>query len=97
MVVYFSGGRPEALKCAPDLHREASGNRQAGSFQKATPHRSPACTAEPRLGARASGLNWGTSGLYRAANPTYQNHSFSAKMRIASVLRGFSQIALFLR
>ena len=40
------------------------------------------------LGPELLGLNWGSSGPYRAANPDYQNCSFSAKMRIMSVLCG---------
>ena len=42
------------------------------------------------LGPELWGLNWGSSGPYRAANPEYQNGSFSAKMRITSVLCGAS-------
>ena len=42
------------------------------------------------LGPGLWGLNWGSSGPYRAANPNYQNYSFSAKMRITSVLCGAS-------
>ena len=58
------------------------------------PHRSPACTAELRLGARALGLNWGSSGPYRAANPTYQNFSSAPKMRMSSrFARGLARMA----
>ena len=42
------------------------------------------------LGPELLGLNWGSSDPYRAANPNYQNCSFSAKMRITSVLCGAS-------
>ena len=42
------------------------------------------------LGPELLGLNWGSSEPYRAANPNYQNCSFSAKMRITSVLCGAS-------
>ena len=40
------------------------------------------------LGPGLWGLNWGSSGPYRAANPDYRNCVFSAKMRIMSVLCG---------
>ena len=65
-------------------------NPPEGRIPGGDPHRSPACTAELRLGARAFGVNWGSSDPYRAANPNYQNCSFSAKMRIMSVLCGAS-------
>ena len=42
------------------------------------------------LGPGLLGLNCGSSDPYRAANPNYQNCSFSAKMRIMSVLCGAS-------
>ena len=42
------------------------------------------------LGPGLWGLNWGSSGPYRAANPDYRNCVFSTKMRIMSVLCGAS-------
>ena len=42
------------------------------------------------LGPGLWGLNWGSSGPYRAANPDYRNCVFSAKMRKMSVLCGAS-------
>ena len=40
------------------------------------------------LGPGLLGLNWGSSGPYRAANPTYQNFSSAPKMRMFHVLCG---------
>ena len=90
----LSDGRPEALKCAPGRHRDESRIASLEPSRKANPPAAaPACTAGPCLGAGFWGLNWGTSDPYRAANPTYQNSSFRAKMRLTSVLCGYEWFA----
>ena len=71
-------------------HRESSRIRQRGEFRVATPTAARPAQRNCALGPGLLGLNWGSSGPYRAANPDYQNCSSSAKMRITSVLCGAS-------
>ena len=86
----LNASRPRRLKCPPGRHRESSGIHQRGEFRVATPTAARPAQRNCALGPGLWGLNWGSSGPYRAANPHYQNSSSAPKMRIVSVLRGAS-------